>query len=63
MSQAPLCKHCSLPECDHHEFEREMPEGCQCAPWTWDLMIPICAAYRGSGERCLECQHDKGCHK
>jgi len=64
MSDAPLCRHCSLPEEDHHEFEREMPEGCVCSPGTWNRMIPICAAYHGGPDRrCLECQHDKGCHK
>ena len=63
------CKHCGLPEEDHHEFEAAvtMPGGCVCDPGTWDganNITKICPMYVGNGvSYCDTCEHDKGCHK
>ena len=63
-----ICKHCGLPESDHHEFESTltMPVGCVCDAGTWDgaAFIPrVCENYVGTGvSYCENCEHDKACH-
>lgn len=60
-----VCKHCGLPEEDHHDYEPAMPDGCVCNPGEWGVNVPDpCHEYQGDGEQyCKRCQHDKACHK
>lgn len=58
------CKHCGKTEEEHCEgYEKKMPDGCQCDPWEWGNVTPICAQYVGNGKQnCATCEHDAGCH-
>ncbi len=60
-----VCAVCGKPESEHHAFEPLMPDGCICLHVEWGSeVMPICDHYHGDGEgRCVECRHDKGCHK
>jgi hypothetical protein len=62
-----ICKHCGLPEDQHHDFERKMPKGCCCDPYEWATDRPvssICSKYVGNGKGpCKNCEHSPGCHE
>lgn len=58
-----VCKHCGLPQEDHHEFDPQMPDGCVCDPFAWFGTIdPVCGNYIGEDGECAVCAHEKGCH-
>ena len=59
-----VCKHCGLPEEDHHDYEPSMPDGCVCDPNEWGDNVPApCAEYLGDGQQhCNRCDHDRACH-
>jgi hypothetical protein len=59
-----VCKHCGLPEEDHHDYEPSMPDGCVCDPNEWGDNVPApCAEYLGDGQQhCKRCDHDRACH-
>lgn len=70
---ADLCKHCNLPESEHHAFEAVeatliWPAGCVCnREYYLAPPQPICDEYtRSPFERnetyCAICEHDKACH-
>ena len=60
-----LCQHCGEPESAHHEFEAQMPPGCQCAPGEWgDYVLDVCQRFFGPrGRPCGVCEHDEACHR
>lgn len=66
-----VCKHCSLPAEDHHDFEPQMPDGCICDPFAWfGAVNDICGNYVDQDpadlaltDECVTCSHEKGCHK
>jgi len=60
-----VCKHCGLPESEHHQFERAMPNGCVCKPGWWiDEPGEVCNSYvSGWSGTCKTCSHEKECHR
>ena len=55
-SDEPICRHCRLPEYDHHDFEAlVIPIACKCPLDMWDENATI-------PEPC-ECEHDPACHE
>lgn len=61
------CRHCGLPEEEHHTYEprKAAPPGCKCDDGTWgDLILPVCGEYIGNGRQyCRTCEHDAECHE
>jgi len=68
-----LCKHCGLPESDHHTFEPiAKPAKCKCDPAVWenaDEITQVCGNYEDAlfeefpEGYCKQCYHPKDCHE
>jgi hypothetical protein len=62
-----VCKFCGVFEEDHHEpYWLEIPDGCVCDWREWDAydaIPPVCSNFTALGSRCVNCEHDKACHK
>jgi hypothetical protein len=70
----PECNQCAICgewECCHHEFSPiKRPKNCVCASVEWrdpTNIPPVCNEYKsGKDDRdtsCVNCEHDKECHK
>lgn len=55
-----VCRHCRLPESEHHEFEASAPCGCDPKALTYKT----CQNYAlvVGLNRCARCGHDRECH-
>lgn len=63
------CRHCGLPEDEHHYFEPySIPYGCKCDPEDWGDPgnIPyVCEGFVLKSEwpgQCGRCEHLEECH-